>query len=176
MRTRSTTIRSELPNDYAAIKTVNDLAFGQPNEGTLVEKLRLNPYFIKELSLVAVDNSSVIGHILFFPIKIKSNSHVYASLALAPMAVLPDHQNKGIGGKLVGEGLRVAKELGFKSVIVVGHNDYYSRFGFAPASKWEIRSPFDVPDESFMAIPLIKDGLKAVSGVVEYPEEFNRAG
>ncbi|HET9487553.1 MAG TPA: N-acetyltransferase [Chryseosolibacter sp.] len=173
---RSITIRSELPDDYAAIKTVNDLAFGQPNEGTLVEKLRLNPYFIKELSLVAVDNSTVIGHILFFPIKIRSNSEAHASLALAPMAVLPDHQNKGIGGKLVRQGLKVAKQLGFKSVIVVGHKDYYPRFGFSAASKWGIRPPFEVPDESFMAKPLIKDGLKGVSGLVEYPEEFSQVG
>jgi predicted N-acetyltransferase YhbS len=172
----SITIRSELPEDYAAIKTLNDLAFGQPNEGTLVEKLRLNPYYIKELSLVAVVNSTVIGHILFFPIKIRSNSEAHASLALAPMAVLPDQQKKGIGGKLVRQGLKVAKQLGFKSVIVVGHKDYYPRFGFAPASKWRIRPPFDVPDASFLAISLRKDGLKSVSGVVEYPEEFNQVG
>lgn len=165
-------LRHETINDYAEIKNVNDLAFEQADEGLLIEKLRLNPGFINKLSIVAESKNRVIGHILFFPIKIQEDSKKHESLALAPMSVLPDYQNKGIGGQLITKGLEIAKELGFKSVIVLGHKDYYPRFGFLPASRWRIKAPFDVPDEVFMAIELVSDGLKNVSGIVEYPKEF----
>ena len=165
-------IRHETIQDYFGIKNVNDLAFGQVNEGLLIEKLRLNSDFIDKLSIVAELSDRIVGHILFFPIKVHSDSKDYDSLALAPMSVIPDLQNKGIGGQLIVKGLEIAKELGFKSVIVLGHKDYYQRFGFVRASKWGIKSPFDSPDEAFMAIELIIDGLKDVSGMVEYPKEF----
>ena len=165
-------LRHETINDYIEIKNVNDLAFGQADEGLLIEKLRLNPDFIDKLSIVAELKNKLVGHILFFPIKIQDHFKKHESLALAPMAVLPDLQNKGIGGQLITKGLEIAKELGFKSVIVLGHKDYYPRFGFLPASSWRIKAPFDVPDEVFMAIELVSDGLKDVSGVVEYPKEF----
>lgn len=165
-------LRPETINDYAGIKNINDLAFGQADEGLLIEKLRLNPDFIDKLSIVAEFKDKIVGHILFFPIKIQDGSKKHESLALAPMAVLPDFQNKGIGGQLVIKGLEIAKELGFKSVIVLGHKDYYPKFGFLPASIWGIKAPFDVPDEVFMAIELVGDGLKDVSGLVGYPKEF----
>jgi putative acetyltransferase len=165
-------MRPEAATDFQGIKEVNDLAFGQPNESLLVEKLRSHPDFIKELSIVADLDGSIIGHILFFPIEINQNLNTYQSLALAPMAVTPDYQNKGIGGQLIRTGLEIAKERGFKSVIVLGHKDYYPRFGFAPAAKWRIIAPFDVPEEVFMAIALVPDGLKNISGRVKYPKEF----
>ena len=164
--------RHETFNDYIAIKNVNDLAFGQANEGLLIDKLRLNPDFINKLSIIAEYKNKLVGHILFFPIKIQDDSKKHVSLALAPISVLPDFQNKGIGGQLITKGLEIAKELGFKSVIVLGHKDYYPRFGFLPANRWRIKAPFDVPDEVFMAIELVTDGLKDISGLVEYPKEF----
>jgi len=165
-------LRSETRNDYPGIQQVNDMAFGQPNEGLLVEKLRSNSNFIDKLSIVAEFNERIIGHILFFPIQVKDDLKQYDSLALAPVSVIPEFQNKGIGGQLISKGLEMAREMGFKSVIVLGHKDYYPRFGFVPASNWRIKAPFDVPDEVFMALELEKDGLKDVSGVVEYPGEF----
>jgi putative acetyltransferase len=168
--------RQETINDYIGIKMVNDLAFSQPNEGLLIEKLRLNAHFIDKLSIVAELENRIVGHILFFPIKVIGESIKYNSLALAPMSVLPEFQNKGIGGQLIGKGLEIAKNLGFKSVIVLGHKNYYPKFGFAPASKWAIKAPFDVPDEAYMAIELIKGGLNNVSGIVEYPKEFEEVG
>jgi len=165
-------IRQEAKSDYKKISEVNDLAFGQPNEGLLVEKLRLNPNFINQLSLVAVNDDKVIGHILFFPIIIKENENKHDSLALAPMSVLPDFQKQGVGSKLILEGLRIAKILKHKSVIVLGHKDYYPKFGFLGASNWGIKAPFDVPDEVFMAMELTENGLWEVSGVVQYPKEF----
>lgn len=148
------------------------MAFEQTNEGVLVEKLRLNPSFIKELSLVAELEGKVIGHILFFTIWIYNGNTKNQSLSLAPMSVLPEFQNQGVGGKLVSAGLKTAKKLGFKSVIVLGHPAYYPRFGFSLASKWDIKAPFDVPDEAFMAIELVEGKLDGISGIVEYPKEF----
>jgi putative acetyltransferase len=171
-----TKIRQETIHDHLGIKYVNDLAFGQPNEGILIEKLRLNSQFITKLSLVAESEGKIIGHILFFPIKVQGDTKEYESLALAPMAVIPDFQNKGIGAQLIVKGLESAKEIGFKSVIVLGHKNYYPKFGFVPAGKWKIKAPFDVPDEAFMAMELVKDGLKDVSGIVEYPNEFEEVG
>ena len=165
-------IRSEEKKDYDGIKKVNDLAFGQINEGIMIEKLRDNSDYISELSLVAVLDNEIIGHILFFPIKIKNESKINKSLSLAPMAVHPDFQNKGIGSKLVIEGLKKAMEFGYTSVIVVGHPNYYPRFGFKPASKWEIRLPLKVPDEAVMALELNPGSLKNCRGIVEYPKEY----
>jgi putative acetyltransferase len=165
-------IRQEKATDYLEIRRVNDLAFGQPNEGLLVDKLRMNPDFIDKLSIVADSNNKIIGHILFFPIKIRNGTTMYDSLALAPMSVLPKYQHQGIGGQLINKGIETAKRLGFKSVIVLGHKNYYPRFGFASTSKWDINPPFDLPDDVFMAIELVPDGLKHVSGIVQYPKEF----
>lgn len=168
-----TTIRQEKTSDFEGIKKVNDLAFGQENEGILVEMLRNNPDFKKQLSLVAEIDGKVVGHILFFPIWIDNGQRKHQSLALAPMSVLPSHQNQGIGGRLIVEGLKVAKTDGFKSVIVLGHEAYYPKFGFLPASQWGIKAPFDVPDNVFMAQELSINGLKGISGTVEYPREFD---
>jgi len=89
------------------------------------------------------------------------------------MAVHPDYQKRGIGSKMIGKGLTMAKKLGFKSIIVTGHPEYYPRFGFAAASKWEIRAPFNVPDDAFLAIELTRNGLENCRGTVKYPREFD---
>ena len=166
-------IRPEIIDDYASITEVNDLAFGQKNEGQLILRLRKTKKFIPGLSLVAEIEGRIVGHILFYPIEIKSDDQVFPSLALAPMAILPEYQKQGIGSRLVEEGLKKARKLGSKSVIVLGHAAYYPRFGFEPAGKWGIRPPFEVPDAVFMALELVRDGLKDIQGTVEYPPEFN---
>jgi putative acetyltransferase len=166
-------IRPENKSDYNIISMVNDIAFGQEAEGILVEKLRKNKKFSKELSLVACMGNEIIGHILFFPVEIKSDNSTFESLALAPMSVLPELQGLGIGSQLIENGLAKAKKMGHKSVIVLGHADFYPKFGFTPASKFKISCPFEVSDEVFMALELEKDSLASVSGCVEYPKEFN---
>jgi predicted N-acetyltransferase YhbS len=165
-------VRQETDKDYRGITDVNNLGFGQKNEGQLILKLRKTKKFIPELSLAAEIHNSIVGHILFYPIGIRNKDKVFPSLALAPMAVLPDFQKQGVGSQLIKEGLKRARKLGFKSVIVLGHAAYYPRFGFKPASRWGIRPPFDVPDDVFMALELVKDGLKDIQGTVEYPPEF----
>ncbi|AKB86000.1 Acetyltransferase [Methanococcoides methylutens MM1] len=167
-------VRKEEDNDYLAITEVNDHAFGQENEGRLVVNLRMHADFVSELSLVAEVDGRIVGHILFFPVKIVDDGKEFDTLSLAPMAVLPDFQRQGIGSALIKEGLTVAENLGYRSVVVLGHAEYYPRFGFRPASNWDIRSPFeDVPDDAFMAMELVDGSLDDVRGVVEYPEEFH---
>ena len=165
-------IRQEMASDYEKVYEINKLAFNQENESKLIEKIRVSKNYVPELSLIAEIDDKIVGHILFSKIKIVGDS-TYDSLALAPMAVIPKYQKKGIGSKLVAKGLEKAKELGFKSIIVLGHKDYYPKFGFQRASKWDIKCPFDAPDEVFMAIELTEKSLDGKPGIVQYPDEFN---
>jgi len=166
------TVRQELKEDYSRIKAINNQAFGQEDESRLVEKLRKRDQFIPELSLVAETNETVIGHILFYPVKINSSNQKHTTLSLGPMSVPPEYQKKGIGGMLINEGLKRAKDFRFRSVIVVGHPEYYPKFGFTKASKWSIKVPFEVPDEVFMALEIVEGELQDKSGIIEYPAEF----
>jgi predicted N-acetyltransferase YhbS len=166
-------IRQEQKKDIDAVYSVVKSAFekmelADGDEQDLVDRLRKSQAFIPELSLVAESDGKVIGHILFTKMKIGG----HPSLALAPVAVLPEYQKQGVGGKLIREGHRIAKELGFNSVILVGHPAYYPRFGYSPASKWKITAPFEVPDKAFMVLELVEGGLTGVSGMIEYAPEF----
>lgn len=173
---KTVSIRKEAPADFRSVCSVNIAAFEQENESILVDLLRKSDVFIPELSLVAELEDQIIGHILFTKLKIIEKSSItHYSISLAPMAVLPQYQNFGVGSAMVRAGLKKAKVLGFESVIVLGHDKYYPRFGFEPASKWNISCPYDVPDEVFMALELVPGALKNISGMVEYPEEFDDA-
>ena len=165
-------IRNEKKDDYNEIRKINELAFGQKNEGKLVDDLRKKSDFNCLLSLVAEIKGRIVGHILFYPIKIKNEDKEHIVLSLAPIAVHPDFQNKGIGTKLVKKGLEAAKKTGYDAVIVVGHPNYYPRFGFSPASKWDIKLPIECPDDVFLALELKKNSLKNISGLVEFPKEY----
>lgn len=106
-------------------------------------------------------------------ITIEQGGTTVDSLALAPVSVAPGHQKKGIGGKLIVAALEKAKELGYGSVVVLGHPEYYPKFGFKKASEWNIKAPFEVPDEVFMAMELRENALQGVEGVVQYSEAFS---
>lgn len=167
-------IRKENINDYFDVYNLNKVAFEEDEEAKLVDLLRKSNAFIPELSLVAIIDNNIVGHILFTKINIIDNKgNENESLALAPMAVSPKYQKSGIGGQLIKNGLDKAREMNFKSVIVLGHENYYPKFGFEPTTKWGITSHYDVPANVFMGIELVDDGLKNVSGIVEYSKEFN---
>lgn len=166
-------VKQENKLDYNAVYNINKLAFGEEGEAKLVELLRNSKAFVPELSLVATIGSNIIGHILFTKIKIIDiNQNEFESLALAPMAVNPEFQKKGIGRQLIKTGLDKAREMNFKSVIVLGHKNYYPKFGFKPTKKWGITAPYDVPTSAFMGLELVTDGFKDVRGIVKYPKEF----
>ncbi len=171
------TICQETPADH---KTVYDLiieAFKNEElsdnlEQELVERLRRSPSFIPELSLVARVGGEIVGHILLTKIKINSNAESFPSLALAPVSVLPLYQGRGIGGALIERAHAIARSLGYGSVVLLGHKDYYPRFGYKQCSEFGISLPFEVPNEYCMAIELTSDALRGVSGVVEYDPAF----
>ncbi|WP_456274451.1 GNAT family N-acetyltransferase [Bacillus sp. AK031] len=167
-------IREETERDRQAIKNVNDLAFGGTNEGKLVESIRGTEYFFPELSLCAVTETNIlVGHLLLSTVFIDGDDETYQTLALAPMSVLPGWQHKGIGSLLVKEGLLRAKRNGFKHVVVLGHPDYYPKFGFQPAAPKGIYPPFPVSDDVFMVIELQEKALVGIKGTVRYPPSFN---
>lgn len=166
-------IRPEKKEDYSKIYEINKLAFKSDEEPRLVEVIRELENFIPELSLVAVKNEQIIGHILFSPITIETKKSAVPALALAPMAVLPEFQNQGIGSELVRYGLKECKRLGHKIVVVVGHPNYYPRFGFSSARAKGLESPFPVSDEVFMVLELVPGVLDRISGMVRYSKAFD---
>lgn len=167
-------VRAERTGDIDAIREVNLRAFGQPQEADLVDALRANGAVLA--SLVAVSGGSVVGHILYTPVTIDCDGREIGGAGLGPMAVLPERQGEGIGGRLIEAGSRVMSEQGHPFVIVVGHPGYYPRFGFEPAERYGLRCEWEVPREAFMVCVLEPARMAGVSGRVKYREEFSRYG
>lgn len=170
-------VRKEEEKDYNQVFKLIEKAFeneeySDHREQFLVERLRSSDSFVPELSLVFEMNELIVGYILLTKIKINHSDFFYNSLALAPVAVLPSYQGNGIGGNLIEFAHKKAKELGFESIVLLGHPTYYPKFGYRKASDFDIQLPFDVSDENCMAIELIEEALKNVNGMVEYPKEF----
>ena len=168
------TVRSEIPEDFPEIRRVNELAFGTPAEADLVDKLRAGGRAL--LSLVAVESNRVVGHILLSPVTIGSGEPVdgpFSPVGLGPMAVLPEHQRRGIGSSLIAAALGFCRKSGHECVVVLGHAEYYPRFGFVPASRFGLQCVYDVPDEVFMAIELRDGALSGHKGIVRYQPEFD---
>ena len=170
-------IRQETPADYTVVfklveQAFQDMKYSNHDEHNLVERLRKSEAFIPELSLVAELDGDVIGHILLSKVIIKNTEQSFESLSLAPVSVHPDYQKRGIGGKLINQAHQTAASLGYESVVLLGHPEYYPKFGYVPAHQFDINLPFDSPKENCMAIELVEDSLKDVSGDVVYPKVF----
>ena len=165
-------IRDETPDDYPAIRELNERAFGGPAEARLVDMLRAANKAV--ISLVALDQNRVVGHILFSPITVAEAPGNFRGVGLAPMSVLPEFQNRGIGSRLVREGLEACKREGYAVVVVLGHANYYPRFGFSRAKDYGLDNEYDATDE-FMVIELQEGILTGLRGLVKYAPEVRDA-
>lgn len=163
-------IRPDTQDDVAAIRRVNECAFGQRDEADLVDTLRGKVDSF--ISLVAERGGQVVGHILFTPVTIESGDGASLAMGLGPMAVLPEYQRQGIGMQLVRAGLQECRKIGQFVVFVLGHPTYYPRFGFEPARPKGLTCQWDVPDEAFMVIELRLGALAGRRGLVRYAEAF----
>ncbi|WP_329026902.1 GNAT family N-acetyltransferase [Streptomyces sp. NBC_00690] len=163
------TTRAEAPADRAAIHQINAAAFDTEAEADLVDALRADPdAWIDGLSWVAVAlDGTLAAHALLTRCHVEGRP----ALALAPCATLPVHQRRGAASAAIRAALDAAARMGESLVLVLGHSDYYPRFGFLPASRWGIRAPFEVPDEAMMALVLDSD-LPVPSGVIRYAAPF----
>ena len=163
-------VRAEAPEDSPSVRRVNELAFDGAVEANLVDALRESG--AAHVSLVAEEDGRVVGHILFSPVTVESAGGVWGATGLAPMAVLPERQGRGVGSALVREGLKECRRLGHDIVFVLGHADYYPRFGFRPAGPLGLTCEFPSPEEFFMVAELRPGALAGRTGLVRYRPEF----
>ena len=164
-------IRAEKESDRDTVHTVNISAFETQSEADLVDALRQQAQPV--VSLVAEENGELVGHIMFSPVSLSDHPNLKV-MGLAPMAVVPVHQRTGIGSALVRAGLDQCKQLDFVAVVVLGHPEYYHRFGFSPSSQFGIGSEYDVPEEVFMAMELQPEALSGKTGRVRYHPAFSK--
>ena len=162
-------IRSEVPADYPAVHELNERAFEGPVEARLVDLLRAAQKAV--ISLVALHEDRVVGHIMFSPVTVAEASENVRAVGLAPMSVLPEFQNRGIGSRLVRAGLEACTRSGYDVVVVLGHTNYYPRFGFVRAKDYGLDNEYDAGD-SFMVMELKSGALRGIRGLVKYAPEF----
>jgi putative acetyltransferase len=166
-------IREEQPQDREAVHEVNVRAFGRNLEADLVDRMRHNCRDL--LSLVAMKQNDVVGHILFTPTIIDNPERSVQGMGLAPVSVLPEYQRRGIGSELIRTGIAMLRDRRCPFVIVLGHSEYYPRFGFEPASRYAIHSEWKVPAEAFMILVLNESEMQGISGTAKYRPEFAEA-
>ena len=173
-QTKQIRIREERADDIHQVSSVNDAAFGQPTEGHIVDRLRGAD--VEAVSLVAILDEKVVGHIFFSSVTVETEQGEINGMGLATMAVVPGHQREGVGSELVAEGLKNIREKGYPFVVVLGHEANCPRFGFKPASEYGLKCQWEgIPDEVFMAIIFKMDRMKEVSVTVYYRKEFTKA-
>lgn len=164
-------IRHEASSDIAAIRFVNEQAFGGSSEANTIDALRARG--AATLSLVAVIGDQVVGHLFFSPATIEAPDRSWPALGLAPLSVLPDYQRQGIGTALMNAGLEECRQLGHERVVVLGHPRYYPRFGFVTAKPHGIDNEYNAPEEAFMILELQPGAFTDVTGVAKYQPEWN---
>ena len=168
------TIREEQPGDISAVRELNETVFGEPTEASIIDAIRAA--CPASVSLVAVDDDQVVGHIFFSPVLAPGENEAVQGMGLGPMAVVPKRQRQGIGSLLVKAGIETLRERNSPFLIVLGHPEYYPHFGFRPASQNGLLCQWDaVPDEAFMALVLDEATAARASGIVRYRDEFDQA-
>ena len=169
LKTDMALIREEIPDDYAAVRELNRTAFEGEAEAQLVDRLRSDGSVV--VSLVAVEGREIVGHILFSDLAVETDQAILGGVSLAPMAVAPRLQRRGIGSALVRHGLAVCRERGKSVVVVLGHPEYYPRFGFSSELAKNLLGPYS--GDAWMALELIPHVLEGVQGTVRYPRAFD---
>ena len=164
-------IREESPKDINGIYEINKQAFEDESEAKIVNALREADEL--SLSLVAQINNQIVGHIAFSEVKIDSGTETYDAIGLAPMAILPEYQRQGYGSELVEKGLKILSERGHEIVVVLGHPDYYPKFGFNTTDQYGIYCEFECPAEAFMIKELKQNSLKGIGGTVKFNPKFS---
>jgi putative acetyltransferase len=164
-------VRLEEAHDVDVIRRIHLAAFETSLEADLVDQLRESGKLL--VSMVAQHQRDVVGHIAFSRVLVDAAARP-RGVGLGPVAVEPRLQRQGIGSLLVRAGLNRCRQLQYDFAVVLGHAAYYPRFGFAPASRFQLRCTWDVPDEVFMALELREGALRDVSGLVTYEPEFSR--
>jgi putative acetyltransferase len=162
-------IREENERDWPAVFSINQAAFPTVAEANLVNTLRAQCSPI--ISLVAEESETVIGHILFSPVQLSGHPQLFL-MGLAPMAVLPEQQGKGIGSALIKAGLEKCRGLRVGAVVLLGHVAYYPRFGFVPSVRYGIRCEYKAPEDAFMVLELQAGYLSGKTGVIHYHDAF----
>jgi putative acetyltransferase len=162
-------IRPEQPSDQSEVHAINISAFETPAEADLVDALRAQADPV--VSLVAECDGQVLGHILFSKVTLAGHPDI-AIMGLAPMAVLSEHQRKGIGSALINAGIEACKQLGTAALVVLGHPGYYPKFGFVSSAQFGIKSDYEVPDDVFLAMELQPNALEGRSGTISYHSAF----
>ena len=170
-------IRKETKRDFPFVKQLNIEAFktNDHSDGTehlLVERLRNSSAYKNELALVYEDSNKILGYILLTEIQIINKTSNHLGLSLAPVAVLPPHQKTGIGSALIKAAHKIAIDLKYNFIVLIGHEDYYPRFGYELADTHNIKFPFDVPRQNCMVKQLKENAINDISGVIQYPKEF----
>ncbi|MBD2843558.1 N-acetyltransferase [Paenibacillus sp. IB182496] len=167
-------IRTENENDFSQVYDVNVIAFGdREDEAKLVERIRDTENFIPQLSIIAEDKGTIVGHVLLSKAEVVEGDKQHEVIVLAPIAVRPNYQKQGIGKQLINEGIKRCSELGFYVVLLIGHPEYYPKFGFKPARKFNLElTQFKVPNEVFMVNELKEHELMKIKGELRYPKAF----
>ncbi len=170
-------IRKVNTNDYTEVSRLivssfSTSEYGYSNEAELVEKIRKNITHKKDLELVALIDGKIVGHGMLSQVKVINVLDESIGLVLAPLCVLPEYQNQGIGGKLIEELENIALYLGFKFISILGNPDYYGKFGYSEAKNYNISAPFEVDSKYFLIKELEQHGLKEVKGTLIYSSAF----
>jgi putative acetyltransferase len=165
-------IRPERAEDAPAVAALNSQAFDGNCEADLIE--RLHAERLAAVSLVAVEQEVIVGHILFSELAVEVDGRAIRAVALAPMCVRADRRGRGIGAALVSAGLEAVRAARYQAIIVVGHPQYYPRFGFSPAPVEKLVSPF--AGDAFMGLELVAGALHGTAGKVTYPAAFGIEG
>ena len=165
-------LRLEQEEDYKAVENLTREAFWNKyvpgcNEHLLAHNLRKTNAFIKELDFVALCDDKIVGNIMYAKATIKNNDMEYAVLIFGPLSVLPEYQNKGIGGKLINHTVKLSREMGYKGIIIYGDPEYYKRFGFKESKEYKITNKDKKFPAALLVLELYPDALKGIEGVFE---------